>query len=193
MRSACLLLILSALLHAESAKLDCTADAWVLDKQKQSTNGRSEELWLQGTKRLILLGFRLTSLPGWRVTRATLFLHQDSLLPPPKFRVEALPRAWRESEATMQEASDGEPWHTEGTLRDLVFQKKSAASGVLSVTEKDSDWLELELAPAVVNRAIQAGGHGLVLAGSGRALQVSSRETGRYAPYLVVEGSAEGQ
>ena len=59
---------------AETAILECTADAWLVTQAQGAAplNGLGRELVLHGTKKVLLLNFRTSHIAGWKLQGATL-------------------------------------------------------------------------------------------------------------------------
>jgi hypothetical protein len=174
-RLACALVLLAAIspLAAETAKLECTADAWVVPASKGSArlNGLGRDLTLNGYKRVLLLNFRTTHIVGWKLQDASLMLHLRSGKPP--FRLDAgiQSESWSEGAASLRFAPPRQL---------LSFITAALPEG----------WFEVKLAPQFVESLAAGRGCGLVVAEHGASAErvFDSRETVQFAPYLVVDG-----
>lgn len=169
-------------LRAEQAILECTADTWV--QEKETPQGRTQELLVRGKGQVALLNFRFSAIPDWRVQQAALLVHLDTLEPPKKIGVAVLPVAWVEAEATYEQAAAGKPWPGKG-LRALL------TGATATVREKELGWVEIDIPPALAQSLVEKRGFGFALyLGTLRAPQrLHSRETASQAPYLVVQGT----
>lgn len=174
-RLACVSVILAAIspLTAETARLECTADAWVALASHGSAklNGLGRDLTLNGYKRVLLLNFRTTNIAGWKLQDACLMLHLRSGKPPFRLDVGIQLESWTESETML---------HFATPKRLLSF----------SATALPEGWFEVKLAPQFAESLAAGRGFGLVVAERGASLErvFDSRETVQFAPYLVVDG-----
>jgi hypothetical protein len=172
--TTCVLAAISSLaLRAETAVLECTGDAWLVAQSQGAAqlNGLGRELVLNGTKKVLLLNFRTSHIEGWKLQGATLMLHQHAGRPPSRLDIAILNDQWLETAPT---------WHFTQPKRMLSF----------TVTALQEGWLEVKLAPQFIEALAAGHGSGIVVSERGPANErvFGSRETLKFAPYVVVDG-----
>ena len=156
-----LLILASVEALAQSAILTCTRDASLAPETSRS------ELRLDAP---ILLDFQFSVTQNWRVKRAQLLLHVARGAAPDRVSVALATAKWTEIQPKLNTSR----------LRFLPHP----------VATHEEGWIRVDVAPALIELLAAGKGYGLVVrdfAGRGRALH--SRESGQFAPYLVVEGS----
>jgi hypothetical protein len=158
-------------LRAETAVLECTADAWLVAQSQGQLNGLGRELVLNGTKKVVLLNFRTSHIAGWKLQGATLMLHQHAGRAPSRLDIAIITDQWLETASA---------WHLTTPKRVLSF----------AVTALPEGWLEVKLAPQFIEALAAGHGSGIVVSERGRASErvFGSRETLKFAPYVVVDG-----
>jgi hypothetical protein len=186
------MLLAASAAFAQSAVLECTADSWVASREARASHGHDTELHVQGNKTLTLLNFRFTAVPGWKIRKATLIIHQQDLSTPSQIGVAVVPIDWSESEVTYEEASAGKKWTgPKANLSDLLFKAPNARTAFAPVAEKQMGWVSVDIPPDLVNEIMGGRGFGLALFQKSlrAAITFDARESVRYAPYLLVEGN----
>jgi hypothetical protein len=160
-------------LPAGQVALDCTADAWVAIQTSSlsQVTGAGPELVLDGSRKVILLDFNTAAIRGWKLQSALLLVHLRSGRAPTRVNV----------------AIHTDDWDEQAVTSKLAPPKRALPSEAFFA--KDG-WLEVKLPPQFVEALAAGRGRGLIVAGYGRApgCVFDSRESKRFAPYLLVEG-----
>jgi hypothetical protein len=161
-------LALGASLWAGTAIVECTADTYIPAKNQKAPDGRASELKLP---EVILLNFRFDAIRDWSVSKATLLLHVSSGKAPTRLEIAVVPEQWREM-----------------TLPHLDWQKWKYLSHVAD--GQPEDWVTVEVSAPLIELLAAGKGHGLAVRDkvAGRERAFHSRQTGHFAPYLIVEG-----
>jgi hypothetical protein len=186
------MLLASSTVFAESAVLECTADSWISSREPKQSHGNGDELKVRGKTALALLNFRFTAVPNWKIRKATLLLHKQDLEEMQRIGLAVIPIDWHEGEATFQEAQLGKRWtNNKANVGDLLLKAPNARTAFGSVTEKEMGWVAVDVPAELVNEIVEGRGFGLALFDKSLRSEKTfdARETIRYAPYLLVEGS----
>ena len=120
--------------------------------------------------RPVLLNFQFSVIQGWRIKKAQLLLHVAEGGAPDRVGIATVASEWSETEPKLNVSRLR-------FLRHIVEPHEEA-------------WVRIEVAPALIELLAAGKGNGLVLRDySGRRRILHSRESGQYAPYLVVDGA----
>ena len=160
--------------RAETAILECTADGWAQVQKGKAwlIDGRSAELRLNGSDQLVLLQFRVSAIPRWKVEKATLLLHLAGGRLPARLGVSTVRAAWGEVEAK--------------------FTLEPSARQTVTVKPLPAGWLSLEVSAALAQELVDGRASGLSVREQApvASFRFHARESLQFAPYLVVEGSS---
>jgi hypothetical protein len=148
---------------AETAMLECVSDTSI-----PSTDGHAQELRLP---QLIMMNFRFAVIRNWSVSKATLLLHVAGGGIPGHLEIATIGSEWDERAPVKLD------------LRKLQFLG-------YKVETKPEAWISIEVSPSLIELIANGQGHGLALRdrSSAREHVLHSRESVRFAPYLIVEG-----
>lgn len=154
--------------RAGTAIVECIADTYIPGKNQQAPDGRASELKLP---EVILLNFRFDAIRDWSVTKATLLLHVAGGKPPTRIEMAVVPEPWKESQ-----------------VPHMDWQKWKYLSHVAD-GQRD-DWVTIEVSAPLIEMLAAGKGYGLALRDriTGRERVIHSRQSGHFAPYLIVEG-----
>jgi hypothetical protein len=153
---------------AETAMLDCLADAALAGKAQAATELRVADG--------ILIDFQWQTVTSWRVTKATLLVHLAKGSAPIILDVALAPDTWVEART---------PSISEKRLKFLAQKVETHPDG----------WIALDVPPSMVELAAEGKAHGFVVRDRVRAKErwLHTRRSGQYAPHLLVEGSPVGE
>lgn len=129
-------------------------------------------LALKDRGQIRLFDFRPDSATGWKIRKATLFLHLESGEPPRQIAVSSIAVKWTED--APQQALEG------------IFGKAASRHGSFRVTPIEKGWLSVELEPWLIEWLAAGKSFGLALEQGPRRFH--GRGPAYYAPYLLVEG-----
>jgi hypothetical protein len=155
-------------LWAGTAIVECTADTYIAAKNQKAADGRASELKLP---EVILLNFRFDAIRDWSVSKATLLLHVVNGKAPTRLEIAIAPNPWREMEVPHL---DWEKWKYLSHFAEA----------------QPEDWVTVDVAAPLIELLAAGKGHGLALREKvvGRERIFHSRQSGHFAPYLIVEG-----
>ncbi|MBC8165184.1 MAG: hypothetical protein H7Y20_04835 [Bryobacteraceae bacterium] len=152
--------------RAETAILECTADA---SGPGKPASGKAPALQTPG---VLFLSFRTWNIPKWRIASADLFLHILQGGPPPKVRIAILTEPW--TEAASSAIATGS----------LIFTAHA-------VNFQPQEWISIKVNARLMDEIAAGRAHGLAIRFSGpKPLVIHARESGGFAPYMIVSGRA---
>jgi hypothetical protein len=158
-----LLLAYSAAMSAETAILECVADAAA---SGGAVAPRGREMKMPG---MILASFRTWNVTRWSVENATLLFHIARGEAPTTVEIATIPQKWGEIEPPRLDAAK------------LTFLSQKASA-------EPENWMAIEVPGSMVEDMAASRAHGLVIRLK-KDLTVHSRESGTFSPYLIVMGT----
>lgn len=158
---AVLLMPGAPVLRAETAILECTADA---SSPGGAASGKAATLQGPAT---MLFGFKTWNIFRWNVESAELFLHVAKGPAPTALEIAVVPSPWTEA---------GPP--------DVSAAFKFVAHKASSEPE---NWISIKVDPKLVGEITAGKGHGLAVRVKA-ASAVHTRESVAFKPYLIVNG-----
>lgn len=161
-----ILLLLAAVLRAESMLIECVADAWY-SRSNPKLEGTGQTLQLSGSGGSVLLAFRTAAIEHWKVEKAVIVLHLAAQSEPAEISVSLIGGAWRESSV--------EP----PTLRDTTRTTEKP---------KPDGWVSIPVPPALIQALVDGKATGLAISSASVNQTFHSRETAQYSPFLAVVG-----
>ncbi len=196
------------LARAEEIKLRATADIWLSafnKRERNSSSGKVERLKLKSIQEMAAIRFDPRPILGREVLSARLFLHTtqpDNQLR--YIRISTVNQDWVEGNsrrsygpedgATYNYADHAgrKPWAWPGSqFCDVTFSSGHSLSSWVERREEGSGWISVDVDPRIVIAMAAGDTDGIAVMDGGTYNPfnnfVHSRESGRYAPYLLVE------
>jgi hypothetical protein len=167
-KAVSILLVLLPALRAESALLECVADAWY-SQSDSKLDGSGQTLKLDGSGGAILLDFRNAAMEHWKVEKAVIVLHLAEPSQPVDLAISLTDTGWTESSLKPPHMGEASP---------------------TSEKVKPDGWISIAVPRAMAQALADGKATGLALT-SAQATQVfHSRESIQYSPFLAVIGRA---
>ncbi len=196
---------------AATVRLNDTADVWVSSysgKQPETgwSMGATSHMKLKGIEEMALIQFDVSPLRGMAVRSARLFLHNESRNRLRKIGVSTIATDWVEGRGragepdragggpSFNEASCGRkkwaPWPG-ADLTDVTMGNGNTLQHHTVLKEEQGGWFSVDVAPRIIAAMVTNDTCGIMIAdesGHTRANNyIHSRESGGFAPYMVVE------
>ncbi len=193
-------------------KLEATADIWLSDaseRERNSSSGRAVRFKLKSIQEMAAIRFDPAPIKGRKIISARLFLHTlqaDNQLR--YIRTSTINQDWEEGNSRRSYGpGDGatynftdhdrqKPWAWPGSqFCDVSFSSGHSLSGWAERRIENDGWISVELDPDIATALAVNDTDGIAVMDGGTFNPfnnfISSRKSGRYAPYLLVEFGPE--
>jgi len=205
-----LVIICSGVSSAETVKLEATADIWLSDansEERNSSSGKCREFKLKSIQEMAAVRFDASILKGKKINAARLFLRPVQKENELRYiRISTVSQDWKEGYthrpygkadgATYNYADhqSQKAWAWPGSqFCDVTF---SSGNTLTSWTERrleENGWISVDIDPKLIYALAVGDTDGLALQDGGTPNYfnnyVYSRESGRFAPHLIVDAS----
>jgi glycosyltransferase involved in cell wall biosynthesis len=196
------------LARAEVIKLRATADIWLSafnERERNSSSGKVERFKLKSIQEMAAIRFDPRPILGREVLSARLFLHTTQPNNQLRYiRISTVNQDWVEGNsrrsygpgdgATYNYAdhADRKPWAWPGSqFCDVTFSSGHSLSSWAERREEGNGWISVDVDPKIVIAMATGDTDGMAVMDGGTYNPfnnfIHSRESGRYAPYLLVE------
>ncbi len=200
--------LIPPLAFAETIKLRATADVWLSDANEQernSSSGKVDRFKLKSIQEMAAIRFDQSPIIGRKIISAKLFLHTmqpDNQLR--YIRLSTINQDWVEGNSRWSYGrGDGstynyadhsirKPWAWPGSqFCDVTFSSGHSVSCWAEHREEGNGWISVDVDPRLVIAMTTGDTDGMAIMDGGTYGLfnnfVHSRESGQYAPYLLVE------
>jgi hypothetical protein len=196
------------LARADVIKLQATADIWLSafnERERNSSSGKVERLKLKSIQEMAAIRFAPRPIMGREVLSARLFLHTTQTNNQLRYiRISTVNQDWVEGNsrrsygtgngATYNYADHAgrKPWAWPGSqFCDVTFSSGQSLSCWAERREEGSGWISVDVDPRIVIAMVAGDTDGMAVMDGGTYKPfnnfIHSRESGRHAPYLLVE------